>query len=245
MGGAGASEYRRSRRLPREVASQEGLNCFEGEVLYNVALGYLMVKDYRAALSVCEQIRENQAALETLGSQAQCLVWFLVGVCHLALGEANDETARDAFMKSYAYDPIHVDDFLRRHGKRHAPTAGMGSGGVSSFANIRPRVGGPAAAMRQPGGVTPPPSARPPASAREACDATSDAVCCLRRDPGRPSACFPPCKLQVKDVVIWGRPSIGWPFIQPPELTAPTNLARLDLLQHRGTQNRVASGRVD
>merc|ERR1712187_319427 len=105
-----------------------------------------MSKNYRAALSACEQLRGYHAALELLGAQAQCLVWFLVGVCHLAMGEANEEIARDAFMRSYAHDATYVDDFLRRHGKRHGPSPGMGPGGISSsLPSVRSRVGGPAA----------------------------------------------------------------------------------------------------
>merc|ERR550514_2445883 len=41
------------------------------------------------------------------------LVWFLQGLCHLAMDEA--EGSRESFMRSYSYDSRWVDDFLQRH----------------------------------------------------------------------------------------------------------------------------------
>eukprot|EP00931_Biecheleriopsis_adriatica_P041564 TRINITY_DN23747_c0_g1_i1.p1 TRINITY_DN23747_c0_g1~~TRINITY_DN23747_c0_g1_i1.p1 ORF type:complete len:1212 (+),score=259.94 TRINITY_DN23747_c0_g1_i1:71-3706(+) len=52
---------------------------------------------------------------------------------------------------------------------------------------------------------------------------------------------LPPVRLQVRDVVIWGRPSVSWPHVHAPEWTPPTSLARLDLLQQRGVP--VSGGR--
>jgi len=220
------------RRAPPEVASRQGMNAFECEMQFNITLCYLLAKDYRGAQASCERLLGHWDALAGLGASAQCLVWFLIGVCRLALGEGNGDVAREAFMHSYAHDPVYVDDFLRRH----EPTADRGTGQFSAASNLRVHMGG-----GRFGG--PPPQGRPVVSnalphgarvpsVRDACDAAPEAVCCLRRDRNRLSARFPPCRLQVKDVVIWARPSVGWPFVRTPELAPAANLARLDLLGH-------------
>merc|ERR1712054_709085 len=132
-------------------------------------------------------------------------------------------------MHSYAHDPVYVDDFLRRH----EPTTERGYGGNPTNVGAPPRnastSGGSNTARSQPlrpvgGCPSPPPGARN----REMCDAAAEAICCLRREKSRLSARFPPCRLQVKDVVIWGRPSVSWPFVRTPQLVPPASLARLD-----------------
>merc|ERR1712224_163631 len=88
---------------------------------------------------------------------------------------------------------------------------------------------GSARTFRPLGGCPTPPLGRAP---RDVCDAAAEAVCCLRREKGRLSSRFPPCKLQVKDVVIWGRPSVSWPHVRTPQLVPAASLARLDILSH-------------
>merc|ERR1711937_996568 len=84
-----------------------------------------MAKDHRAALATCERLLGKTDALALIGPSAQCLIWFLVGVCRLALGEGRSDAAREAFMHSYAHDPVYVDDFLCRH----EPAGDRGYGG--------------------------------------------------------------------------------------------------------------------
>jgi tetratricopeptide (TPR) repeat protein len=222
---------------PVEVTSEEGQAAFECEMMYNITLCHLLGKDHRAALSSCEALLERSDSLDIIGPSAQCLIWFLVGVCRVALGEGRSDAAREAFMHSYSHDPVYVDDFLRRH----EPNADRGYGGPSgnpSNANAKSALGAAGGGatktlqFRPIGGCpAPPPNARL-AGSRDVCDAAPEAVCCLRREPSRLSARFPPCRFQVKDVVIWGRPSVSWPFVRMPELVPSTGFARLDLLSH-------------
>merc|ERR1711988_1040783 len=122
---------------PPEVMSQAGQDEFECEMLYNIILCHLLAKDHRKALATCERLleRDREAALASIGPSAQCLIWFLVGVCRLALGEGRSDVAREAFMHSYAFDPVYVDDFLRRH----EPTTERGYGGHPANAGAPPR----------------------------------------------------------------------------------------------------------
>mmetsp|Transcript_88334 Transcript_88334/g.202006 ORF Transcript_88334/g.202006 Transcript_88334/m.202006 type:complete len:1102 (-) Transcript_88334:87-3392(-) len=62
---------------------------------YNCCLAYIMQGEFVSALQAARQI------------------WFLCGLCHLAL--ESFEEAWEAFKQSYAKDPDSVDDFLRRH----------------------------------------------------------------------------------------------------------------------------------
>lgn len=210
-GSVGDSGFGRPQRQC-QVATREGLVQFECEMLYNVALCHLIAHDYRAASMACERLLEHSTALASVGPNAQCLAWFLLGVCRLAMGEARSESVREAFMHSYAHDPVYVDDFLRRHEPRepHSDTNGSGGGGGGERAGALRRIGGPS----RVGGPTPV-RAPPPAAG---CDAAPEAVCCLRRDRGALGARLPPRKVQVKDVVIWCRASAAWPFVQSPEL---------------------------
>lgn len=213
-------KLRRRPLVPLEVATEEGRERFECEILYNVGLCHLMGKDYRAALDAYELLLANPA-LDALGAQGQCLAWFLVGVCRLALGESPGEVVREAFMRSYAHDACYVDDFLRRHELELGRVAG---GMTASVAPSRPEgVGRQGVPFRPLGG---PPRRRP----TQACDAAPAAVCCFRR--GGLSSRLPPCKLQVRDVIVWARPSIGWPFARPPDLSPQLSLAWLDMCQH-------------
>jgi len=56
------------------------------------------------------------------------------------------------------------------------------------------------------------------------------------------SSLLPPLRIHVRDVVLWGRPSVSWPHVRAPEWTPPTSLARLDLLQQRDAMP-VSGGR--
>merc|ERR1719343_621086 len=125
-----------------------------------------MVGDYNAAVATADRLQQQQQeALGALGAQAQSLAWFLAGACRLALGEAHDEVAREAFQKSYAHDPAYVDDFLRRHGR-----------GAASCPSPQRPVGGPPLPSAGP---------RPAAPGGVVCDAHSEAICCFRRDRGK------------------------------------------------------------
>merc|ERR1712232_790878 len=102
---------------------------------YNIALCHLLAKDYGGGLATCERLLGRPEALASIGPSAQCLIWFLVGVCRLALGEGRSDVAREAFMHSYAHDPVYVDDFLRRHEPnkdRGYGGPGTGSGATTS-----------------------------------------------------------------------------------------------------------------
>jgi len=216
--------------LPPEVASQEGLAVFECEVLYNVVLCHLTANDHRAALLVCERLLEKEGILKSLGPRSQCLVWFLIGICHMATSDMQNEQARHAFLQSYSFDPTYVDDFLRRHKKKsEAPKSLQAEAAAHAKTG---RVGGPAAALRPLGGCPSRPALVhvPQRQAQETCNASQEAICCLRQDPVLLSARLPPCRLQILGAVFWGRPTVRWPFIRPPSLATPTSFTRLDLL---------------
>eukprot|EP00929_Paragymnodinium_shiwhaense_P058248 TRINITY_DN29162_c0_g1_i1.p1 TRINITY_DN29162_c0_g1~~TRINITY_DN29162_c0_g1_i1.p1 ORF type:complete len:1252 (-),score=359.39 TRINITY_DN29162_c0_g1_i1:241-3996(-) len=199
-----------ARQAP-EIASQMGLLCFECEILYNVVLCHLLAKDYRAANGMCEKLLQHTQPLAALGPRAQCLAWFLLGICRLSLGDARSEAVREAFMHSFAYDPIYVDDFLRRHephGDADYPVRNVTAGLPQR------RVGAPPPVARN--GNANPVRPAPPC---EACDAAPEAVACLRWDKGALGAQLPPRRIQVRDVVIWCRASAAWPYVQPPALS--------------------------
>merc|ERR1711988_963234 len=80
-------------------------------MLYNITLCHILARDYRRALATCERLLGRPDVLASIGPSAQCLIWFLVGVCRLALGEGRSNVAKEAFMHSYAHDPVYVDDF--------------------------------------------------------------------------------------------------------------------------------------
>jgi len=222
--------------LPPEVSSQESFAVFECEVLYNIALCHLVANDHRAALLVCERLLHKDGILKSLGPRSQCLVWFLIGICHMAASDMQNEQARHAFMQSYSFDPTHVDDFLRRHKRKsEAPTSLQAEAAAHAKTG---RVGGPAAALRPLGGCPSRPAVVhvPHRQAQETCNASQEAICCLRQDPALLSARLPPCRLQILGAVFWARPTVRWPFIRPPSLATPTSFTRLDLLPaSRGT----------
>merc|ERR1711988_1487231 len=201
-------------------------------MLYNITLCHLLAKDYHSALATCERLLDRLDALALIGPSAQCLIWFLVGVCRVALGEGRSDAAREAFMHSYSHDPVYVDDFLRRHEpNKDRGYGGPGTGsGAAASRGFNINAGRPPP-LRPVGGSPSPPPGRSQSS--RDCDAAEEAVCCLRREKSRLSSRFPPCRLQVKDVVIWGRPSVSWPFIRTPELVPAASLARLDILSHQ------------
>jgi len=233
----GAKAPNPQRRPCPEVSTRQGLERFECEVLYNIVLCHLVARDYQAALATCEHmLHKRPEALSSLGPPAQCLAWFLVGCCYLALGDAGDEAARTAFNKSYSFDPVYVDDFLRRHGCRHEPSAPSTASNPTS--RYRP-VGGPPPALRPASNGLRAPAA---GTAREVCDAAPEAICCLRHERSRLSFWLPPCRLPIGDVIVWGRPSAAWPFVRPPELWFPRSLTQLDLLQQREILPLLNSG---
>jgi len=283
--------------LPPEVSSRQGLASFECECLYNVALCHLRARDYRAALASVERLLDRPEDLDSFGESAQGLIWFLAGMCNLALDSEDlpcEHLAREAFTRSYSFDSSYVDDFLRRHGQAQIQAEKQTA---AAYRLLRPI------------GSCPVPPPRAPL--REVCDAAPEAVCCLRACLHKPrgipvepesaavdgegdveetkgvdnGACdgdgidqamegdqldeavrtscsgqeagssqgalgvwssgvgsgggrrrtlaslLPPLRLQVRDVVIWCRPSVGWPHVPAPEWKPPTSLARLDLLQ--------------
>jgi len=216
--------------LPPEVASQQGFVAFECEVLYNMALCHLVAHEHQAALLVCEKLLERENVLESFGPRSQCLVWFLIGICHMATSDMHNEQARHAFVQSYSFDSTYVDDFLRRHKKKNEAPKNLHAE-AAAYAKTG-RVGGPAAAFRPVGGCPSRPAVVhvPQRQAQETCDASPEAICCLRQDPALLSARLPPCRLQILDAVFWARPTVRWPFIRPPSLATPTSFTRLDLL---------------
>jgi len=163
-------DWEQRRWLPPEALSAQGLASFECECIYNVALCHLRGRDFRAALVSVERLIDRQEDLASFGPSAISLVYFLSGICHLAMdseGSPSDLVARESFSRSYSYDAAYVDDFLRRHGQNRQE---------------QPRE--PPVKMREtklrPIGGCPVPAARP-LKEREACDAAPEAVCCLRK----------------------------------------------------------------
>merc|ERR1719387_2576447 len=127
--------------LPPEL-HPDGHIFFECEVLYNVALANLLDQNYIEALDRCQrliEIAEREAHAKAISGitspiaqgDSLGLVWFLAGLCQLALDEV--EASRESFMRSYSYHPTWVDDFLHRH----EPSDGRPphSGGGNSRAN--------------------------------------------------------------------------------------------------------------
>lgn len=232
-------------RLPPEIASQRGLDRFACEAQYNIALCQLMAGQYGPALTTCWRLLDCHDAMKDLGPKASCLAWFLIGICNLATGDMSNEAAREAFTASYADDPRYVDDFLRRHGRRHEPSVGMSRDlmhrGVTPvepasrgcpLPPVLRRVGAPYRPVRQLGGGGSSP--RPPGAAVPGvCDACEEAICCLRPEKSRFSTKLQPLRVQVRDVVVWARPCVGWPAVCPAGPAPPAGLARLDLLHQQ------------
>lgn len=224
-------------RLPEEIATQKGLDAFACEAQYNIALCQLVSQQHAAALATCNRLMQCQESLRDLGPQALCLCWFLIGVCHLTL-QSGEELAREAFTQSFAKDPRYVDDFLRRHGRRNEGgfhTTPQASGHLQPVAPPA-RVGAPPLVRRSMYGAPLVSTTRP------CCDAAPDAICCLRLDKMRLSSRLPPLRVGVRDVVIWGRPSVGLPTVQPAGPAPPAGLARLDLLQSQEPLPSAATG---
>jgi len=218
-----------------EAVSKDGLAAFECEVLYNIVLCHLLAGNYQAAPAVCQQLLDEHAAsLKAFGPLAQSLMWFLYGACCLAADAAREDVAREAFMQSYAHNPVYVDDFLRRHGHKHEPPSTVPVPWMMSTAQARSGRGRSTTIKPHGGCATIPASNRSTSRPPEVCDASKEAVCFLRHDRLMFTSFLPPCRLQVGDTVIWGRLSIGWPHVRPPDAAMPTSLARLDLLEHRG-----------
>lgn len=199
-----------------EVASASD-ELFQCQCSYNMVLCYLSAGDCQAALASCERLLQHSEVLDSMGPEAQGAALFLAGTCHLALG--NDELSKDFFLSSYHCHPKLVDDFLSRHEK------------------MKERPQKVKLEQRRVGGCVLP--------VRLSKDAPPEVVCCLpplsagaerQEADGQPptsdfSGLLSPLRLQVKDVVVWARPSVGWPHIRAPQLSPPTTLARLDLLK--------------
>jgi len=233
-----SAQQENPRRLPPEVASAEGSGCFQCEVLYNLALCQLLACDRAAALTSCEKLVQMCEELQThLGATQQPLglAWFLVGLCRMALGTYAPGDVQDAFAQSYSYYPTYVDDFLRRHDPdvgrviANAVPPPAVPGRVTQSAGGRPTVTVP---FRPIGGCPVPPGSRM-RNNRDVCDSDPEAICCFRPERGRMSQRLQPLRIEVKDVVVWARPSLGWPFVRAPRLSPATDLAKLELCTHQ------------
>lgn len=201
----------------------EGLLCFECDCTFNLALCQLRSRDYAAALANLEKLCDRLEELQALNS-AHGLVWFLCGICHLALDSATEQFAKEAFARSYSYDTAYVDDFLQRNGSQ------------MSREDERP--------------AKPRPLGGPPSCKEDEKEDVPAVVCCLQlwgSDPkdsppdsvsvtssqGRRLNGLAPIRLKVRDVVVWGRPTMAWPTIPAVRWKPRTSLARLDFLQQR------------
>ena len=106
-----STETARRRQLMPVVALRGGLARFECEILYNILLCHIGKRNYRDASAVADKLLLCGPGLAALGPNAEALAWFLLGVCSLAVGDAQSDAAREAFLESYASDPAYVDDF--------------------------------------------------------------------------------------------------------------------------------------
>lgn len=198
-----------------------GLAYFECECTFNLALCQLRSKSYAGALANLEKLCERMEEMEICAT-AMGLVWFLCGICHLALDSATEQFAKEAFSRSYSYDTAYVDDFLHRNGSQ------------MSQEEDRPEK--------------PRPLGGPPGREEEGKEDLPTVVCCLQLSSDKDSqdaentqsrsarrflSALAPIRIKVRDVVIWGRPSISWPSIPPVRWKPRTSLARLDFLQQR------------
>eukprot|EP00933_Yihiella_yeosuensis_P022799 TRINITY_DN17877_c0_g1_i2.p1 TRINITY_DN17877_c0_g1~~TRINITY_DN17877_c0_g1_i2.p1 ORF type:complete len:1271 (+),score=275.91 TRINITY_DN17877_c0_g1_i2:115-3927(+) len=164
------------RWLPVEVSSRQGLAFFELECLFNISLCHLRARDYVAALVSIDRLLERQEDLAAYGISSQGLIWFLAGICHLALeGDElpRDQLAREAFTRSFSYDASFVDDFLRRHTQSNQQE-------MHPMPPQRPKQ-----TLRPIGGCPVP--VRIPPREREGCNVAPSAVCSLRRGPAMTS----------------------------------------------------------
>jgi len=234
--------------LPPEL-NPEGHIFFECEVLYNVALANLLDQNYAEALDRCQrliEIAERDFQIRAMSgvssrnmspiSQGDSLglVWFLAGLCQLALDEV--EASSFSFKRSYSYYPTWVDDFLHRH----EPSDGRPphSGGGNSRCTT-PSALTPTQRLAQTNDWPHTWSNVGNSSAREQrqrVQAPTEpwAVCCLFGGEGthRLSSRFPTKKIQVRDVTIFVKPSLRWPFVSLPECNSPVDLAVLRLCEH-------------
>mmetsp|Transcript_51898 Transcript_51898/g.137233 ORF Transcript_51898/g.137233 Transcript_51898/m.137233 type:complete len:834 (+) Transcript_51898:48-2549(+) len=104
--GAGALEH--LEELPE--MTEAGQAHFSDCMRYNCCLAYIMQGEFVSALQAARQVLASERSLPTYSCSQ---IWFLCGLCHLAL--ESFEEAWEAFKQSYAKDPDSVDDFLRRH----------------------------------------------------------------------------------------------------------------------------------
>ncbi|CAK9034801.1 unnamed protein product [Durusdinium trenchii] len=206
-----------------ETASSEGLSCFECECMFNLALCQLRSKDFAAALANFEKLCDRLEELQVAGDSAHGLAWFLYGICHLAL-DSSEHFAKDAFARSYSYDTAYVDDFLRRNGSRMSQISQE-----QPVEKLRPIGGCPPVGKEDEGKEDGGPAV-------VCClqfsgpeqDSDQDAGTSLRSSTRRRLLSSAPIRFKVRDVVIWGRPSISWPATPAPRWKPPTSLARWD-----------------
>eukprot|EP00746_Dinoflagellata_sp_MGD_P139679 gnl/MRDRNA2_/MRDRNA2_73095_c0_seq1.p1 gnl/MRDRNA2_/MRDRNA2_73095_c0~~gnl/MRDRNA2_/MRDRNA2_73095_c0_seq1.p1 ORF type:complete len:1176 (-),score=234.25 gnl/MRDRNA2_/MRDRNA2_73095_c0_seq1:30-3557(-) len=227
--------------LPPEL-HPDGHIFFECEVLYNVALANLLDQNYMEALDRCQrliEIAEREAHARTVSgitspiSQGDSLglVWFLAGLCQLALDEV--EASRESFMRSYSYHPTWVDDFLHRHEPSDGRPPHMGGGNSRATTPLTPtqRFAQTNAWPHTWSNVGRVSSAR---DQKVETPIEPWAVCCLFGGEGtnRLSQRFPTKKIEVRDVTIFVRPSFNWPFVSPPEGSPQVDLSVLRLCEH-------------
>lgn len=213
----------------KETTSGEGLAYFECDCTFNLALCQLRSKSYAAALANLEKLCERMEEMDIAVASAMGLVWFLCGICHLSLDSGTEQFAKEAFSRSYSYDTAYVDDFLHRNGSQ------------MSQEEERPEK--------------PRPLGGPPA--RDEGKEDLPTVCCLQLSSDKDSQDAEntpvsrsarrflntaPLRIKVRDVVIWGRPSISWPWIPAVRWKPRTSLARLDFLQQRDVTLAMAPG---
>lgn len=228
--------------LPPEL-HPDGHIFFECEVLYNVALANLLDQNYMEALDRCQrliEIAEREAHIKTVSgisspmSQGDSLglVWFLAGLCQLALDEV--EASRESFMRSYSHHPTWVDDFLHRHEPSDGRPPHSGAGNSRAPTPLTPTQ---RFAQTNSWPHTWSNVGRAPMSGVQRAEMPPSepwAVCCLFGGEGtnRLSQRFPPKKIQVRDVTIFVKPSFNWPFVSNPESSPQVDLSVLRLCEH-------------
>lgn len=252
--------------LPPEVASREGLSIFECECTFNMALCQLRTKEYRSALSSVERLCDLLEDGAAFGDAAFGLAWFLAGICHLALDGSSDDLAKEAFSRSYSHDAAFVDDFIQRHGSQMSTEQGAGA---EKEELVESPIGSGRPALRPLGGCPPVPAKadsgdaqpgvvccllRPTAGQssevqHEPSDENSGDPAQQQSQEVQPNrsrrqlcALLPPIRFKVRDVVIWGSPTVSWPYIRPPDWKPPTSLARLDFLHQPDPLSMTGQG---
>jgi hypothetical protein len=227
--------------LPPEL-HPDGHIFFECEVLYNVALANLLDQNYVEALDRCQrliEIAEREAHARTVSGisspiaqgDSLGLVWFLAGLCQLALDEV--EASREYFKRSYSYHPTWVDDFLHRHEPSDGRPPHSGAGNSRATTPLTPTQ---RFAQSNSWPHTWSNVGRVSSNRDQRVETPTEpwAVCCLFGGEGtnRLSQRFPTKKIEVRDVTIFVKPSFNWPFVSPPEGSPQVDLSLLRLCEH-------------